>query len=66
MSAVRMMRQTIEARIKTHGSLRAAARALDIDPGYLFRLLTGEKKNPSRATLTKLGLLRVETYQRLK
>ena len=27
-----------------HGSLRAAARAMQIDPSYLYRLSTGEKR----------------------
>lgn len=66
MSAVRSLRQEIESRIRRHGSLRAAARAMKMDPSYLLRLMTGEKVNPSRATLAKLGLLRVESYRSLK
>lgn len=66
MSAPRLLRQVIESRIKKHGGIRPAARALKMDPAYLLRLMTGEKTNPGRVTLAKLGLFRVETYQRLK
>ena len=65
MSAVRSLRQKIESRIRKHGGLRAAAKAMDMDPSYLLRLMTGEKTNPSRKTLAKLGLVRVENYRRL-
>jgi transcriptional regulator with XRE-family HTH domain len=41
-----------------HGSLRAVARVLEIDAGYLSRLKAGEKLNPSDALLRKLGLRR--------
>jgi len=45
-----------------HGSLRAAARVLKIDPGYLCRLMDGSKVQPSDAILRKLGLKRVVMY----
>ena len=45
-----------------HGGLRAAARAIGIDAGYLKRLRDGEKTNPSDATLAKLGLKKEVTY----
>jgi len=44
-----------------HGGVRPAARVLKMDHGYLHRLLTGEKKEPSAAVLRKLGLRRVVT-----
>lgn len=47
-----------------HGSLRAAARVVRIDHGYLWRLYKGTKKEPSAAVLRKLGLQRVVTYAR--
>lgn len=47
-----------------HGSLRAAARSLDFDPGYLARLQSGEKCSPSPALLERLGLRQVITYER--
>lgn len=49
-----------------HGSLRAAARVMKIDPGYLSRLSSGEKKEPSQSVLRRLGLRRVVTYVRTK
>ncbi len=59
---------TLSSRIaelaEQHGSLRAAARSLDFDPGYLARLQSGEKCNPSPALLERLGLRQVITYER--
>ena len=54
---------SIEAAEEEHGSLRAAAKALGIDPGYLSRLKSGEKINPSAEILKALGLERI-TYFR--
>lgn len=53
----------IEAAEEEHGSLRAAAKALGIDPGYLSRLASGEKVNPSDKVLSALGLERVTIYR---
>lgn len=53
----------IEEAEKKHGGLRQAARALGIDPGYLFRLKNAEKMNPSDAVLAALGLQRVTFYR---
>lgn len=47
---------------KKHGSMRAAARVLKIDHGYLSRLKDGKKLNPSDAVLKKLGLRRVVQF----
>jgi nitrate reductase beta subunit len=47
------------------GSLRAAARAVRIDVAYLSRLATGEKTNPSKSTLKKLGLRKITAYERI-
>ena len=47
-----------------HGSLRAVARSLACDPGYLARLQSGEKCSPSPALLERLGLRQVITYER--
>lgn len=49
-----------------HGSLRAAAKAIDIDQAYLFRLKYGEKINPSDEVLEKLKLGKVTTYYRIR
>lgn len=55
-------RQRIEQLEEQHGGLRKAARALKIDPAYLYRLKTGEKIYPSSLILRKLGLKRVIRY----
>lgn len=41
--------------VSVYGSVRAVGRALNIDHVYLHRLMSGEKKNPSKAVLRKLG-----------
>lgn len=44
------------------GSLRAVATKTGVDVGYLSRLKSGEKINPSDDTLSKLGLVRRVGY----
>lgn len=61
---VSLLRGRIQELAKQHGSLRAAARVLQIDHGYLSRLQDGEKTEPSDDVLRKLGLRRVVTYVR--
>ena len=56
------LRERIIELEKRHGSLRAAARVLQIDPAYLLRLRDGEKTNPSATTLRKLGLKKGIVY----
>lgn len=56
------LRRRIQELAKQHGSLRAAARVLKIDAGYLSRLQDGLKTEPSNDVLRKLGLKRVVTY----
>jgi hypothetical protein len=56
--------RSIEQAEKKHGSLRAAARALGMDPSYLFRLKNSEKMHPSDEVLKALGLERVTFYRR--
>lgn len=56
----------VDALIAKHGGLRAAARAIQINYAYLSRLRSGEKTNPTAATLRKLGLKKVVTYAPLK
>ena len=51
----------IQELAKQHGSLRAAARVLDIDHAYLWRLQQGEKIAPGAYVLKKLGLRRIVT-----
>ncbi len=59
-----VLRQRIQELAKQHGSLRAAARVLEIDNGYLSRLQDGGKTEPSDDILRKLDLRRVVTYVR--
>lgn len=51
--------------VAQHGSLRAAARAVKMDAGYLSRLQNGSKREPSDAVLKKLGLRRLVDYGRV-
>lgn len=44
-----------------HGSLRAMAKVLGVDAGYLSRLYHGQKNNPGTALLRKLKLRRIVT-----
>lgn len=46
------------------GSLRKMADALDMDAGYLSRLRSGEKIEPSAEVLSKLGLRKTVTYSK--
>lgn len=49
--------------IAQHGGMRLAARAVGIDPGYLSRMMSGDKTAPSDATLKRLGLRKIVSYQ---
>jgi len=61
---------TIQDRINElvaqHGSLREVARVTGIDVGYLSRLRTGEKAAPETDKLSRIGLRRVVSYERIK
>ena len=48
-----------------HGSLRQAAKVLNIDVAYLSRIGSGKKVNPSEKTLIKLGLKLEVDYARI-
>lgn len=58
-----MLTERILQLIEQHGSLRAAARVIDVDPGYLSRLARGEKVQPSADILRRMGIKRVVTYE---
>lgn len=60
------VQKAIEALIKRHGGLRAAARATKLDHGYLCRLRNGKKTNPSPSVLAILGLEREINYRQKK
>lgn len=48
-----------------HGSLRAVARVIQIDPSYLSRLKAGQKVRPSKAYLKRMGLRAKLIYERI-
>lgn len=52
--------------IAQHGTLRATARVLDCDPGYLSRLQSCQKDNPEDWLLRRMNLRRVVTYERIE
>lgn len=58
---------TLESRIvdlvSRHGSLRAVAKVTGISVGYLSRLASGEKTNPSADVLRRLKLRQVVRYE---
>ena len=60
------LQERIHELVAQHGSLRAVARVTGIDAGYLSRLRTGEKANPEKDKLRRLGLRRVVSYEPLK
>ncbi len=60
------LQDRIDELVAQHGSLRAVARVTEIDVGYLSRLRAGEKANPEKDKLRRLGLRRVVTFERLK
>jgi hypothetical protein len=60
-----MLSERIAELAAQHGSLRAAARVLEVDPGYLSRLRSGEKDSPEDWLLRRMGLRRVVTYERI-
>lgn len=59
------LKERIDELIAKHGTLRASARALEVDAGYLSRLRYGEKDTPGETLLTRMGLRRTELYERL-
>ena len=60
------LQERIDQLVQQHGSLRAVARVTEMDAGYLSRLRAGEKVNPEKDKLRRLGLRRVVSYEYLK
>jgi hypothetical protein len=65
------LQERIEELAEQHGSLRAAARVLQVDHAWLWRLARGQlredqDREPSAALLRKLGLRRVVSYERTR
>ncbi|MFA7291846.1 MAG: hypothetical protein WC023_06315 [Rhodocyclaceae bacterium] len=59
---------TLAERIKEladqHGGIRPAARVLQCDHAYLWRLANGEKDDPGPVLLRRMGLRQIVTYER--
>ena len=64
-TAMITIKERIDELCEKHGSLRKAAKAVDVDFGYLSGLRSGEKNNPSEKILSKLGLKK-EVYYVIK
>lgn len=58
------LRERIDELVERHGTLRATARVLMTDCGYLHRLRAGEKTEPGDPLLRRMGLREVRTYER--
>lgn len=58
------LRQRVDELIQQHGTLRATARVLMTDCGYLHRLRAGEKTEPGDPLLRRMGLREVRLYER--
>jgi len=59
------LRERIDELIAQHGTLRATARVLMTDCGYLHRLRSGEKTEPGDPLLRRMGLREVTRYERV-
>lgn len=57
------LQERVRQLVKKHGGLRKAARAVQIEPGYLSRLESGERVAPGKLVLQRLGLRRVVAYE---
>lgn len=60
-----LLQRRIKDLAERHGSTRAAARVLEIDHTYLWRLAEGQKDDPGDDLLRKLKLRRIVTYEDL-
>jgi hypothetical protein len=58
-----LLQERIIEMAEVHGSLRAAARVLQVDHGYLWRLMRGDKDNPDHTLLRKLGIRKIVTFE---
>ena len=55
--------EAVKEQIRDAGGIRNLAHRTGLDPGYISRLSTGKKTNPSGETLRALGIVRAVTYQ---
>ena len=66
MNKILTIPQAVDALVARHGSLRKAARIVQINYAYLSRLRSEEKTEPTDAVLRRLGLRRIVTYETIK
>lgn len=59
------LREHVKRLSRDFGGLRQLSKRVGLSAGYLSRISHGLKDEPSDATLIKLGLRRVVTYERL-
>jgi len=57
------LKERINQLVRVHGSLRAVARATEIDIGYLSRLRSGKSREPGLQVLERLGLYKIVGYE---
>jgi len=57
------LQRATEMVILRHGGVQAAARVLQVDAGYISRLRSGKKDNPSPEIMRKLGLRRRVVFE---
>lgn len=48
---------------RKHGTIQRAAEYFGLTPSYWYKLRTGDKNNPSRMILDKLGLAEIRIYK---
>jgi plasmid maintenance system antidote protein VapI len=59
------LQKAAQAAIKTHGTIRKAAKALGLDHANLYRISRGTRKAVTAATAAKLGLAPMQSWRRL-
>ena len=57
--------QVVKEQIARHGGVRAMARALHVDAGYICRLRSGKAWDLSTSMQNKLRLRKIVTYERM-
>lgn len=66
MGSLYTLEEAVGMLVAKHGSYRAAGEALKMDHAYLHRLAAGEKVNPTRDVLARMGYERVVLYKRIE
>lgn len=55
------LQKYLKKEVSRAGSIRALAAEIEVNPGYLYRILQGAK-DPSQDFLERVGLVRVVSY----